>query len=111
MSWKTKRIEDLGTIVTGRTPSINNPDHFGYDYPFITPSDIPGFHKYVSVDRYLSSKGAESFKRIILPPKSISVVCIGATIGKVCVTTQPSFSNQQINGILINSGRKLLLIK
>ena len=100
IKWKTKRIQELGRVVTGKTPSCNNPDHFGHEHPFITPSDIPGFHKYVSVERYLSDKGADSHKGILLPQKSVCVVCIGATIGKVCVTIQPSFSNQQINSII-----------
>jgi type I restriction enzyme S subunit len=100
MKWKSKRIQELGRVVTGKTPSCNNPDHFGHEHPFITPSDIPGFHKYVSVERYLSDKGADAHKGILLPQKSVCVVCIGATIGKVCVTIQPSFSNQQINSII-----------
>ncbi len=100
MKWKTKTIYELGKVITGNTPSSNNPDHFGQKYPFITPSDIPGFHKYISVDRYLSDKGAYALKRILLPKNTVSVVCIGATIGKVCMTTEPSFSNQQINSIV-----------
>src|SRR5205807_1759682 len=38
------------------------------------------------------------------PQKSVCVVCIGATIGKVCMTQQPSLSNQQINSIISNKG-------
>ena len=100
MNWKTKRIQELGKVITGKTPSINNPDHFGQEYPFITPTDISGLHKYTGVERYLSEKGLESHKGILLPKNAVCVVCIGATIGKVCVATQPSFSNQQINSII-----------
>jgi type I restriction enzyme, S subunit len=100
MKWKTKQIKELGKVITGKTPSINNPDHFGNEYPFITPSDIPAFNKYVDVERYLSDKGSDLHKNILLPPKSVCVVCIGATIGKVCMTNMPSFSNQQINSII-----------
>jgi type I restriction enzyme S subunit len=95
-----KKIQELGKVITGNTPSSNNPDHFGQKYPFLTPSDIPSLHKHVSVDRYLSDKGADAYKRILLPQKNVSVVCIGATIGKVCMTPEPSFSNQQINSIV-----------
>ncbi len=102
--WQTKRIEELGRVVTGKTPSSDNPEEFGAEYPFITPSDIPATQKHVSAERFLSEKGMEAHKRILLPPKSVCVVCIGATIGKVCTTDRPSFCNQQINAVIPNSG-------
>jgi len=37
-----------------------------------------------------------------LPARSVCVVCIGATIGKICLTNRPSFTNQQINSIVVN---------
>lgn len=100
--WNVKRVDEIGKIITGKTPSSDYPDEFGLKYPFITPSDIPNTQKYISVERFLSEKGMESHKRIKLPPKTTCVVCIGATIGKVCTTTVYSFSNQQINNIIPN---------
>ncbi len=100
--WHLKRIDELGTVVTGKTPSCNNPDEFGLEYPFVTPSDIPNTQKYIVVERYLSEKGIEFHKRIKLPPKTTCVVCIGATIGKTCMTQGLSLSNQQINSIIAN---------
>jgi len=100
--WDLKRIDELGKIVTGKTPSCDYPDEFGSEYPFITPSDIPNTQKQISVERFLSEKGMESHKSIRLPPKTTCVVCIGATIGKVCTTKVQSFSNQQINSIITN---------
>ena len=38
----------------------------------------------------------------MLPARSICVVCIGATIGKTCMTDRPSFSNQQVNSVIVN---------
>jgi type I restriction enzyme S subunit len=38
----------------------------------------------------------------MLPERSVCVVCIGATIGKVCMTARPSFTNQQINSVVVN---------
>lgn len=92
--WHLKRIDDLGTVVTGKTPSSDYPDEFGVEYPFVTPSDIPNTQKHITVERYLSEKGMESHKRIKLPTKTTCVVCIGATIGKTCMTHSLSFSNQ-----------------
>jgi len=38
----------------------------------------------------------------MLPERAVCVVCIGATIGKVCMTGEPSFTNQQINSVVVN---------
>jgi type I restriction enzyme S subunit len=38
----------------------------------------------------------------MLPERAVCVVCIGATIGKVCMTSRPSFTNQQINSVIVN---------
>src|SRR5439155_6116308 len=69
-------------------------------YPFITPSDIPATQKHVRVERHISERGMEAHRRIQLPTKSTCVVCIGATVGKVCMADRPSISNQQINSII-----------
>ncbi len=98
--WQTVRIDQMGRVVTGKTPPSERPDEFGDVYPFVTPSDIPATQKHIEVDRYLSERGMESHKRIQLPSKSVCVVCIGATIGKTCMTGESSISNQQINSII-----------
>lgn len=98
--WQLKRIDELGNIITGKTPSSNNPDEFGFEYPFITPTDMHAGKK-VIVERFLSEKGKEKHNRIKLPRKTTCVVCI-ASVGKVCMTSKLSFSNQQINSIIPN---------
>lgn len=96
----TKRIDQLGRVITGKTPSSERPEEFGDAHPFLTPSDIPATRKLVQAERYLSERGMEEHRRIQLPKKSTCVVCIGATIGKVCMAERPSISNQQINSII-----------
>jgi type I restriction enzyme S subunit len=95
-------IGGLGRVVTGRTPSSNNPHHFGNKYPFITPSDIDGIHRSVQTARGVSEEGKQHLSRIVLPTGSTCFVCIGATIGKVCYTNRPSVTNQQINSVIVD---------
>lgn len=38
----------------------------------------------------------------MLPPRTPAFVCIGATIGKVCLTETASFTNQQLNSIVVD---------
>ena len=100
-TWNTQTIAELGKVVTGRTPPSAKPEQFGDKHPFITPSDIEWGVKYVETDRLLSEKGQEAYQQIVLPKKSVCVVCI-ASIGKVCATTEESVTNQQINSIIVD---------
>lgn len=100
--WKIKKIQDLGKIVTGKTPPTKDKDNYGSDYPFIT---IPDMHKQIIVvrtERYISEKAKRNLENYILPPLSICVSCI-ATPGLVSITNQPSLTNQQINSIICNN--------
>lgn len=99
-----KEIQELGEIITGKTPSTADETYWGGEIPFITPTDINGFTTYYqeSTERYVSSIGAARQKKTLLPPNTVCVTCIGSTIGKPCITKVTSITNQQINGIIAN---------
>lgn len=101
---KYVEIRELGKVVTGKTPPTENLDFYGGEYPFITPSDIVSFDKkYLqSTDRTLSALGSNKIKNCKLPANSVCFVCIGSTIGKMCMTNCVSYTNQQINSIIPN---------
>ena len=99
---RTVRIGGLGRVVTGKTPPSSQPELFGELYPFLTPTDIGGVARYVETTRFLSIEGCDYQHRLMLPARSVCVVCIGATIGKVCMTNRPSFTNQQVNSVIVN---------
>lgn len=98
------RIKEIGKVITGKTPSTENEENFDGEFPFITPSDISTFdEKYiVETERTISSKGYKKMKNNLLPMNTICFVCIGSTIGKMCLTKKPSFTNQQINALIVN---------
>lgn len=96
------RIKDLGTVVTGSTPSTKVPEYFGNGYPFIKPPDLSESIRSVArTETELSELGARSQWNRLLPAETTCVVCIG-TIGKIGLTTKPSFSNQQINSVIVD---------
>jgi type I restriction enzyme S subunit len=99
---RTVRIGDLGRVVTGKTPPSSQPELFGELHPFLTPTDIDGFARFIEPGRFLSPEGRNYQHRLMLPERAVCVVCIGATIGKVCMTGRPSFTNQQINSVVVN---------
>jgi len=102
--WVECKLGDLGKVITGKTPSKDNPEDWGYDVLFITPSDYKNYGKkaYSSI-RMLSSIGVEKQKNRLLPSFSVLVTCIGSDMGKSVFNAKPCVTNQQINAIIPNN--------
>lgn len=96
--WEEKTLKDIGLTQTGTTPSKSNKAYYGNYIPFIRPSEINidglGTIEYNS-EIMLSQKGIEAGRKFT--KKSILMVCIGATIGKVGYSEKDISCNQQIN--------------
>ena len=103
-SWRNITVDDLGEIITGYTPPIKKTEYFGDEYPFITPTDMTMDSRIIQTERFLSQKGYEYRKNRLLPRDAICVVCV-ASLGKICMTTVPSATNQQINSIVVNQDK------
>ena len=103
--WEIKRIRNLGSVITGKTPRKDNPENFGNYMPFIKTPDMHHLIFCVKTAESLSKIGAESQRKKTLPPNSVCVSCIG-TPGIVSITSRPSQTNQQINSIVLNDVRE-----
>jgi len=100
--WKWVKLGEVGIVITGKTPSSKHPKDWGYDMPFVTPTDFKNYRKFADdSERYLSSAGINKLKNKVLPEDSILVTCIGY-IGKVVMNKVPVVTNQQINSIIPN---------
>jgi type I restriction enzyme S subunit len=97
------KISALGKTITGKTPSSNNPEDFGSDYMFVTPSDSFDKKMMNLTERYLSEEGVQKLSSKLLPPNSIMVTCIGSAMGKVSMNETSCVTNQQINSIVPNN--------
>jgi type I restriction enzyme S subunit len=98
-SWEVVKLEKLGKIICGKTPSKKIADYFNGDIPFIKIPDMHGkTFVFDSVDS-LTEKGLNSQRNKTIPPKSICVSCI-ATVGLVVMNAKTSQTNQQINSII-----------
>ncbi len=101
--WRYEKLDDLGTIVTGATPSTNDEsNYFPKEYCFVKPSDLPlnGVGSIHETENYVSSKGLSVSRP--LPAGSVLTTCIG-TIGKVGLLLQEGCTNQQINAVIPNN--------
>ncbi len=97
------QIKDMGHVITGKTPSKDNPLDWGNEVYFITPTDFSGNEKYLSnIKRKISQEGVSRYKNMILPPESVVVTCIGSDMGKVIVSKNRALTNQQINSIIVD---------
>ena len=102
--WRKGIIGDLGTVITGKTPSSTCPEDFGDDIDFITPGEFKNDDIfYSSPTRKLSKKGVNKLKSKLIPQFSLSVTCIGSDMGKVRICKNECISNQQINSIITHS--------
>ena len=101
--WEVKSIQQLGKVITGKTPSKANADFFGDDIPFVKTPDMHGNMFVLGANERLSTEGAASQANKTLPAGSICVSCIG-TIGVVSITTEDCQTNQQINSVVLANG-------
>lgn len=99
--WAVNEISDCGEVVCGKTPPTTDKDNYGDDIFFITIPDMRGQAFVIKTERKLSKKGASTQKKKELPPLAICVSCI-ATPGLVSLTSDASYTNQQINSIVCN---------
>lgn len=99
-SWKEVTIDDIATeVICGKTPPTSDAENYGGSVPFITIPDMHGSVYTTSTERFLTNKGVATQANKTLPENSICVSCI-ASVGLVCLTAEPSQTNQQINSII-----------
>lgn len=98
--WQTKKLGDVGKIITGNTPSTKDIENYSAeDYCFVKPSDISknGVSKIDRTEFYVSTKAYNCSRQ--LPEGSVLTTCIGI-IGKVGILAVDAICNQQINAII-----------
>lgn len=101
--WELSTLKDFGKVITGKTPSNKNPEHFGEKMPFVTPGDFSKYNKFaVGAERFLSDTGINSLKGKILNKGSVIVTCIGSDMGKVVLASEKCITNQQMNSIVVS---------
>ncbi|EPU6119342.1 restriction endonuclease subunit S [Vibrio parahaemolyticus] len=101
--WGVKKIKDLGTVITGKTPSKKKAEYYtSSDVPFLKTPDMHGAIFSVDITDYLSDEGANSQKNKFIPAGSICVACIGAKAGVVILTSEKLQTNQQINSLVLD---------
>lgn len=100
--WSKTKIKYISSLKTGGTPKDKIGIDLQGDYMWITPSDINGSYIIDRSTQYISKKAIKENKYRLFPPRSILLVCI-ASVGKVGITNEYSYSNQQITAVKPNN--------
>ncbi|MGH1379268.1 MAG: restriction endonuclease subunit S [Alphaproteobacteria bacterium] len=100
--WDVKPLSSWGDIVCGKTPPKKNKEYYGGNVPFIKIPDMHGNMYAIKTTDSLTTEGANTQKKKIIPKGSVCVSCI-ATVGQVLIACENSATNQQINSIVPNN--------
>jgi len=95
--WERRRLGEVCEIVTGNTPSKNNPENYGDYLPWVKPEDLDKEMYVEDTTEHLSVLGAKQAR--VLPRGAIMVSCIG-NLGKIAIAGCDLATNQQINSLI-----------
>lgn len=102
--WKQTKLEDIGKIVGGGTPSTKIKEYYeDGEIPWITPKDLSGYNKkYISHgERNITELGLEK-SSAKLYPKGTVLFSSRAPIGYVAIASNEVATNQGFKSIIPN---------
>lgn len=99
--WIWTTINDLGIVVSGGTPSTNEPQFWGETIPWITPADLSGYKgKYISKGKRNISELGLNYSSATLLPKGTLLFSSRAPIGYVAVSQNDIATNQGFKNLI-----------
>jgi type I restriction enzyme, S subunit len=104
-NWLWARLNDVGVIASGGTPSTKDADNFDGEIPWITPADLSGFSgKYINRGkRNISEKGLRSSSAVLLPSGSV-IFSSRAPIGYAAIAANRLSTNQGFKNLIPHEG-------
>ncbi|MBE0470390.1 MAG: restriction endonuclease subunit S [Methyloprofundus sp.] len=97
--WSELKIEEVGEVVTGKTPLTKKSNYYGGLIPFVKTPDMHGNVYVLNTDQTLTEEGAATQANKFIPKDSLIVSCIG-TLGVVAISATDCQTNQQINSVV-----------
>ncbi|WP_295160975.1 restriction endonuclease subunit S, partial [Selenomonas sp. AE3005] len=102
-AWMFKRVEQIGKIVAGGTPSTKIDEYWNGDIPWLTPADLSSFSGiYISrgsID--ISELGLRKSSAVMLPTNTV-LLSSRAPIGYVALAKNPIATNQGFKSVICN---------
>ena len=92
--WVDTLIKDVSTVISGGTPSTNNPEYWDGHILWCTPTDISKTNKYISsTGQTISELGLKNSSATLLPIGTV-LMCSRASIGPRAIATKEISTNQ-----------------
>lgn len=102
--WEVVTLRDVGSIVSGGTPSTANPAFWEGNIPWITPADLSGYNcKTLAVGRKSISEAGLKNSSARLIPKGSVLFSSRAPIGYVVIAGAELCTNQGFKSIVPNT--------
>ena len=99
--WRLKRLKYIAKLKTGTTPPGNegiNYDENGINW--FTPSDFLPNMQLDTSEKYIDRETIRYANIQTYPRGSVLLVAIGATVGKIGISKNNAYSNQQITAVI-----------
>lgn len=99
----TYRVEELGTVVGGGTPSTQTKEYWDGDIPWISPADLTGYtNVYISKGaKDITEEGLKKSSTKLLP-KGTVLLSSRAPIGYLAIAENDICTNQGFKSIICN---------
>ncbi|SDL68795.1 restriction endonuclease subunit S [Halarsenatibacter silvermanii] len=102
--WELKPLNELGEVTGGTTPKRSNPEFWGGEIPWLTPSEITDniANRVDETKEYLTEMGLDSCSVKVLPPGTVMLTS-RATIGECVINEVPMATNQGFANIICDN--------
>lgn len=102
-NWITCKLEDIGTIVGGATPSTKDESNYGGNIVWITPKDLSDLKgRYIECgERNITEKGLNSCSAQMMPKNTI-LFSSRAPIGYIAIAQNDMCTNQGFKSLIPN---------
>ena len=102
--WEEYRIEEIGTVVGGATPSTKDISNYDGNISWITPKDLSNYsYRYIARgERMITQKGFDSCSCRYIPKGSV-LFSSRAPIGYIAIAEKDLCTNQGFKSIIPNT--------
>lgn len=104
--WKIKRVDAIGEVIGGGTPSTNVDSFWDGTIPWLTPADLSNTNR-ILIRRGSTNISSEGLKRsgaTMMPPGTV-LVSSRAPVGYLAIAANPICTNQGFKSIVCFEGK------
>ncbi len=103
-NWKTYKLNDVGKVIGGGTPSTKIPKYYNGDIAWITPRDLSNYNsKYISKGERSITKAGLDKSSARLMPKGTVLMSSRAPIGYLAISENEVSTNQGFKSVVVDS--------